>query len=236
MLIDLKKNPFTYFKNLDKDGEIWAKPDGISLHDHSFQVAEIADKLARNLYLHPRYEVYKNDFQKLIILAAYIHDAGKADKRWQEYIKDKNIQKPVIPHPLFSLPIAKHFLEENLIMSNPNAKSFFINLALIAIATHHSPISNEKYERYENWEAEYCLPLKVTEKPYVLFHKAREDFLTSDTLYSKDKRYLYVLINGILSLSDWIASIGIQFKELNSKEIDKNIKKYFLEKKISPYY
>jgi len=236
MHIDLKKNPFTYFKDLDKDGEIWAKPDGTNLHDHSFQVAEIANKLVRNLYLHPRYEVYKNDFQKLIILAAYIHDAGKADKRWQEYIKNKNIQKPVIPHPLFSLPIAKHFLEENLIMSNPNAKSFFINLALIAIATHHSPISNEKYEGYQNREAKYCLPLKVTEKPYVLFYKAREDFLTSDALSSKDKRYLYVLINGILSLSDWIASIGMQFKKLNHKEIDKNIKKYFLEKKISPYY
>jgi len=234
--MNLTENPFTYFNELDPKGEVWAKPEGISLHAHSIQVAQIANKIVENLYLHNRYKDYKDDFKKLVVLTAYIHDAGKSDKRWQEYVKNKNIERSPVPHPLFSLPVAKQFLEENFETKNPIATSFFIKLALISIATHHSRLTNERYEEYKDWSPRYSLLLPSDQRPYNLFNKAREDFLSSEVISPKDRRYLYVMLNGILSLADWIASIpSAEYQSLNKGTLDNNLNTYFLRKGISPY-
>lgn len=220
------KNPFTYFSNFKN---ALAKPDK-SLQEHSFGVTDIAGKILSNFYIHRKYTQYEKDLKEIILLCCYIHDAGKLDKRWQKYIKENPQEKPPIPHPLFSLPIAKEYLEDSLKINSQKIKELLINLGLLSIATHHSPVTNEKYEEYYNWETDYIFKFKKI-KPYEIFWNAREEVIKK---MNKDIRYFYVLINGILSLSDWIASApNINFEIFDKEILNKNLNKHFNNKGYS---
>lgn len=231
-----KANPFSYFKNIDPEDSLWAKDDGTSLQEHSFKVKEIADSITENLFIHPLYNHYQEILKSLIILSAYIHDAGKVDQRWQDYIKNKNLNRPAIPHPLFSIPIAERFLYENLEFENNEIKKFLIDVALVAIATHHSPVTNEKYEAYKSYTTKYPFPLATKDKPYSLFDKARNTLITSTILSSQEKRYLYTLINGVISYCDWCASLPHSpYIRISSKKLEGKLTEYFCNKNLIPY-
>ena len=177
MHMNLMESPFTYFEEINPKGNIWAKADGTSLQKHSVEVAKIAQEITKNLYIHEKYNDYKETIRKLIILSSYIHDAGKADKRWQKYIKGEN-KNYVISHPLFSLPIAKNFLEENLKNDfvNEDAKEFFINIALLSIATHHSPFTPGKYDEFRGIKPKYCYDNFPDDEPYKIFKAVHDKF------------------------------------------------------------
>lgn len=219
--MNLKENQFTYFSKFE---DILAKPDK-TLQQHSIEVAKIAEKIIVNLYIHDKYKEYEKILKDLILLSAYIHDAGKGDKRWQKYIRENREDKPPIPHPLFSLPMAKEYLEENLKINKSNVKNLFVNLGLLAIATHHSPFANEKYEGYEDWTVEYVFNFNKKLKPYEIFKEVERYIIEK---MSKDLRYFYVLINGILSLSDWIASdSNVTYEIFDTKNLNNKLENYF---------
>lgn len=235
--MNLMESPFTYFEEIDPKESIWAKPDGTSLQQHSIEVAKIAQEITKNLYIHERYNNYKEAIRKLIILSSYIHDAGKADKRWQKYIKGES-KDYVVSHPLFSLPVAKSFLEKSLQndFKNKNAKEFFINVALLSIATHHSPFTAGKYEEFRGIKSKYCYDDFPDDEPYKIFKTVQDIFLSNTNLNPRDKRYFYVLVNGIISLSDWIASVGERYTAIDENLKSEYIDFYFSKKAIKPYY
>lgn len=234
--MNLKENPFTYFKELDPKENIWAKIDGTSLQRHSIEVAKISQEITKNFYIHEKYNKYKEVIKKLIVLSSYIHDAGKADKRWQKYIKGGS-KDYVISHPLFSLPIAKSFLEKNLKndFENKKAEEFFIDMALLSVATHHSPFTVGKYNEFRGIKPQYFYDVFPDGEPYQIFESAKDELFNAK-LNPRDKRYFYVLINGIISLSDWIASIGEKYLSIDKSLKSKYIDYYFSRKKIKPYY
>lgn len=231
----LMEKQFFYFEKLDKNGSIWAKPDGTSLQRHSYDVAFVAQKLVEDIFINKKYQKCEEGLKKLIVFSAYVHDVGKADERWQEYIKEKikKGEKSPIPHPLFSLPFAKWFLEKNLNgeFENEDIKNFFISTSLVAIATHHSPFTNEKYEEYKDWQVNYRIPLlsDLSIKPYPIFDNARNELWSQKLRMPwKDRRYFYVLINGIISLADWIVSGNVEYKTLDIRSKQDFINSYFL--------
>jgi CRISPR-associated endonuclease/helicase Cas3 len=229
-----KANPFTYFEVLDRNGDIWAKNDGTTLQKHSFDAARIADEVVKNLYVSKSRSKFEDSIKDLIIYSAYIHDAGKADRRWQKYIKGE-MDKPKVPHPLFSLPIAKKYLEENLKIENRKIKELFINLGLLSIATHHSAFNNDKYSGYEGRRADYLFEFEDALEPYSLFYEASEQIL--DMRNQKDRRYLYVLINGVLSFADWMVSVSnADYKRFDERQLDIRLTNYFKNKIRKPLY
>jgi len=232
--MNLKANPFTYFEVLDRKGDIWAKDDGTTLQRHSFDAARMAEEVVKTLYVSKRWNKFKDLLDDLIIYSTYIHDAGKADRRWQEYIKGE-MDKPKVPHPLFSLPIAKKYLEENLKTEKTKIKELFINLGLLSIATHHSAFNNDKYSRYAGRRADYFFEFMDTLEPYSLFYEASEQIL--DMHNQKDRRYLYVLVNGVLSFADWMVSVpNADYKQFDDRRLDIRLTNYFKNKIRKPPY
>lgn len=238
--MNLKVSQFTYFNQLDPRGKIYAKPpsEKKSLQKHSYEVARTASKIVQNLYIHPDWREFEKQIKRLIVLSAYIHDAGKADKRWQDYITGKS-KDSLISHPLFSLPIAKKYLNTYFNESNHQAKKFFVNLALLSIANHHSPITNDKYEEFKGCKPDYQFRFQSKDTPYEIFDEAREQIITrkvSDVL-PREIRYLYVLVNGVISLADWIISTNnLTYETLDYNALERNLENYYkTEIKSSPY-
>lgn len=239
--MNLKASRFTYFNQLDPKGKIHAKPpsEKKSLQKHSFEAAKAALKIVKNLYIHPDWEEYEKRIKELIVLSAYIHDAGKADKRWQDYITGKS-EDPLISHPLFSLPIAKKYLNTYFNENNYLAKKFFVNLALLSIANHHSPITNDKYEGFKGYKPEYQLRFQSNDTPYEIFDEAREQIITRSgipNIRPVEIRYLYVLVNGVISLADWITStVNLKYETFDRNSLERNLKNYYeAEIRSSPY-
>jgi CRISPR-associated endonuclease/helicase Cas3 len=240
--MNLKASQFTYFDQLDQKGKIYAKPplERILLQQHSFDVAKTALKIVPNLYIHPDWKEFEEQIKNIIVLSAYIHDAGKADKRWQDYITGKS-EDSLISHPLFSLPIAKKYLDTYFKEKNRNAKSFFVNLALLSIANHHSPITNDKYEEFKDYKPEYQLKFQSKDTPYKIFDEARDQIITRSGISHippEDTRYLYVLINGIISLADWITSTNnLKYETFDCNSLKRNLENYYkTEISSRPYH
>jgi len=237
--MNLKASQFTYFNQLDQNGKILAKPpsEKKSLQKHSFDVAKIASKIVQNLYIHPEWKEYEKRIKELIVLSAYIHDAGKADKRWQDYITNKN-RKLQISHSLFSLPVAKKYLGTYFNEKDKLTKKFFVNLALLSIANHHSPVTNDKYEEYEGVSHEYIFRFKYNKTPYEIFDEARDQIINGIPAISPQQiRYLYVLVNGAISLADWITSTDdFKYETLDRNSLERNLESYYeTEIRSSPY-
>ncbi len=240
--MNLRASQFTYFNQLDQKGKIHAKPpsEKKSLQKHSFEVAKTALRIVQNLYIHPEWKAYEEKIKKLIVFSAYIHDAGKADKRWQDYITGKS-KDSLISHPLFSLPIAKKYLDTYFKENNHLAKKFFVNLALLSIANHHSSITNDKYGELKGYNPEYLFKFRSKKTPYEIFDKAREQIITGNRMSNispKEIRYLYVLINGVISLADWITSTNnLKYKVFDQNFLKKGLENYFKsEVKSRPYH
>lgn len=240
--MNLRASQFIYFNQLDQKGKIHAKPpsEKKSLQRHSFEVAKTALKIVQNLYIHPEWKEYEEKIKELIIFSAYIHDAGKADKRWQDYITGKS-KDSLISHPLFSLPIAKKYLDTYFKENNHLAKKFFVNLALLSIANHHSPITNDKYEEFKDYAPDYLFEFRSGKTPYEIFDEAREQIITGNKMPNispKEIRYLYVLINGVISLADWITSTNnLKYKVFDQNFLKKGLENYFKsEIKSRPYH
>jgi len=238
--MNLRASQFTYFDQLDQKEKIYAKPplEKISLQKHSVEVAKTALKIIQNLYIHPNWEKYEKKIKELIVLSAYIHDAGKADKRWQDHITGKS-KDSLIPHPLFSLPIAKEYLNTYCTENNHLAKKFFVNLALLSIANHHSPITNDKYDEFKGYKPEYQLRFQSKETPYEIFDKAKEEIIIGRiaNISPQEIRYLYVLVNGVISLADWITSTdNLKYETFDCNSLKRNLENYFkTELKNRPY-
>jgi CRISPR-associated endonuclease/helicase Cas3 len=239
--MNLKASQFTYFDQLNKKGKIYAKPpsEKISLQKHSVEVAKTAFKIAKNLYIHSDWKEFEKQIKNIIVLSAYIHDAGKADKRWQDYITGKS-KDSLISHPLFSLPIAKKYLDTYFKEKNRDAKRFFINLALLSVANHHSPITNDKYEEFKSYKPEYQLGFQSKDTPYRIFDETREQIITRrgiSDISAQEIRYLYVLINGVISLADWITSTNnLKYETFDCNSLERNLENYYkAEIKSRPY-
>ena len=231
--MNFEEYPFTYFDELDPEGEVLAKADGETLAEHSRKVAEIAYQLSRELFIHPKFADYDDVIRKLIVFTAYLHDAGKAEVGFQERLKGERLSS--IPHPLASLPIALDFLEKHFSLSE-KAKDFFLSIALFAIANHHSPYSTSKYEKYADSEVNYVYPFSGTRSPYDIFSHAEDMVIAKSHLPGKCRRYIYVLVAGILNLADWLASGDEKPFVITGERLRSSINEYFLKKGIEELY
>lgn len=142
----------------------------------------------------------------------------------------KNELCPMRPHALFSLPLVKKSLEtflDNHFTINPTAKKLLISLSLLSVATHHSDYHPDLYVSYQFDEALYeGLDFKSDESYQIL--KDAYNFIKR--LSPSLQRYLYVLFNGTLRMSDWTASGNLPVKDVL---LEKNELKFRVDNFIS---
>lgn len=121
---------------------------------------------------------------------------------------------PMRPHALFSLPLVKKSLEtflDNDPTINPTAKKILIYVSLLSVATHHSDYHPDLYASYQVDEALYeGLDFRSSESYQLL----KDAYNFVGKLKPSLLRYLYVLFNGTLRMSDWSASGNLPFKEV----------------------
>lgn len=108
-----------------------AKPD-VSLKEHLFEVYNKVKEISRYLKL-------SDDLYKKTLLAAILHDIGKATISFQSYIRKQS--KDSYPHALASFPFVL-LLEIEMTM---NAE---FGEATAAVLTHHSPLTFKLYKGY----------------------------------------------------------------------------------------
>lgn len=238
--MNLKENQFTYFEEVDRDKIILAKEDR-SIQEHSMEVMQVANTILKNTFIQDENKWWgkiRNSLEELILYCSYIHDAGKGDKRWQEYfnkkLEGKGNGRPPISHPLFSLPIAKEYLERNIDIEREGMKSFLVSLGLQAIVNHHSNLRNDKYEREKYKDPQYLWEFSSDESPYEIFKKSMNDVVYYPR--PKEVRYLYILLNGILTISDWMASSNSKYYKFDSSHLNSQLNQYFMDKiRAEPY-
>lgn len=198
--------------------KLLAKPNE-SLKKHSEKTKEIIDYLIKH-YLPPsivrkskKISKDKKKFIKALKISALLHDIGKADYRFQNYIRSKQSKSP--PHALLSLSIL------NEIFSIRKFPEWISNLMILIVASHHSPYYGRLYNDYENlqWTPktdfeslitilnDWGLPIKkenvLKSKPYQIFDNAR-NYISDDSNFLW--RELLVYSQGLLIRADYYAS------------------------------
>jgi len=198
--------------------ELLAKPDE-SLKKHSEKTKEIIDYLIK--YYPPpsivrgskKVSKDKEKFIKALKLSALLHDIGKADYRFQNYIRNKQSKSP--PHALLSLSILKE------IFSIRKFPEWISNLMILIVASHHSPYYGGLYNDCEDlqWSPEtdfenlinilndWKLSIKkenvLRSKPYQIFNNAR-NYISDNSNFLW--RELLVYSQGLLIRADYYAS------------------------------
>lgn len=105
-----------------------AKPNK-SLKSHLEETLRIAEKIW----------IGDEKLKKYALIASAFHDIGKADKRFQEYIRNG---KRAPPHPLLGLPILDN------ILNSLDIKEPYKSLVILAVASHHTPLHEKLYFDY----------------------------------------------------------------------------------------
>ncbi|WP_290596144.1 MULTISPECIES: CRISPR-associated helicase Cas3' [unclassified Archaeoglobus] len=105
-----------------------AKPNK-SLKSHLEETLKIAEKIW----------IGDGKLKKYALIASAFHDIGKADKRFQEYIRNG---RRAPPHPLLGLPIL------NNVLSNLGIEEPYKSLVILAVASHHTPLHEKLYFDY----------------------------------------------------------------------------------------
>lgn len=168
--------------------ELLAKPNR-KLTDHLLEVYKIGKMVAQQLEL-------KDELTQRALLACLLHDAGKATKSFQEYMKAVKVleeakarnapeeevkklkaevnkkRKKAYPHALASFPFI--LVAEHILLGKPL-------LASAAIISHHSPLSPLLYE---GWNPPNLLPELINVLKEV-FTQVQEFKLDANTMYSK---------------------------------------------------
>jgi len=205
-----------------------SKPD-VTLLEHLLYTLERALKLI---------DPNKDDMlNKAALIAAALHDIGKADERFQRYIRGKG---SVEYHALLALPIVESILD----LSNYIMDRYYKDLILLAIVSHHTPLTDNLYHTKnpnisikEKDELNYIInmifnKLGINSNININISCARpKQILISvkDRVFNdyKDKIRLredFIYIQGILETADWLASDKSQLTELKfpSSLVDKN--------------
>ncbi|MFP3257013.1 MAG: CRISPR-associated helicase Cas3' [Candidatus Nanopusillus acidilobi] len=186
------------------------------LYSHLIDVGKNSEYIVNRIYISEEItrSIDERLIKEMIILQSYLHDLGKADKKFQHDKKQNPNQRSESPHPLFSLPLANEIIKRKLNEKsniNEKIKKVLLNISILSIATHHSDYSNELYSRFRSEIPEYDgLTMSIKTLPYDLLQDAYE-YITN--LPEKKKwRYLYSIFNGVLRMSDWFASGNISIE------------------------
>jgi CRISPR-associated endonuclease/helicase Cas3 len=186
------------------------------LYSHLIDVGKNSEYIVNRIYISEEItrSIDERLIKEMIILQSYLHDLGKADKKFQQDKKQNPNQRSESPHPLFSLPLANEIIKRKLNEKsniNEKIKKVLLNISILSIATHHSDYSNELYSRFRSEIPEYDgLTMSIKTPPYNLLQDAYE-YITN--LPEKKKwRYLYSIFNGVLRMSDWFASGNISIE------------------------
>lgn len=189
-----------------------AKPD-TTLKEHLFQTRSNAEKLLNqtepSATLKKEYGEKIPEIGKSILVSSLLHDIGKADKRFQKYLKGKRSSSP--PHALLSLPIVEQILQKG------NFQEKIKNYSLLSIASHHSPLHHHLYKsRHSELLPELSKELnpllrelgfsevKIKEEPaYKVMKKARKELRGYK---DKKDRQLFIFLQGIIQRADYYAS------------------------------
>ncbi|MEM2966847.1 MAG: CRISPR-associated endonuclease Cas3'' [Candidatus Nitrosocaldaceae archaeon] len=187
----------------------------VTLCDHLLQTLKIAKKIT---------SVDQNSKEDNLInatlVASALHDIGKADQTFQDYLFGK--KKKANPHPLLALPIVDSIISEDLL------SKYYKYLILLAIASHHTPLRSDLYENKHN----ICLnvtninelklileviknascinldidKLNLSTRPIAILKQALYELLNNDDIDKNKLREDFVYIQGVLEQADWLAS------------------------------
>lgn len=209
-----------------------------NLYTHLLEVGQNSEKIVERVFISDdvlnylqTFSVDKKILKSFAVLQAYLHDLGKLDAKFQED-KKNNWDKPSSrPHALFSLPLAEEIINSFINRDYPQLKmkvrKFLNSLTLLSIATHHSDYYRDLYARSKYDTPKYIGVSENLKNGYELLDEAY-DYLSS--LPKKPHwRYLYSFFNGVLRLSDWLASgkmeIGKTFFT-DSSEVQRSVERY----------
>lgn len=174
---------------------------------------EFAKKQIKN------YDIYDKQLIKAIEIASAFHDIGKADHRFQRYLIN-NERK--VYHPLSGLPVVWKVAES--LVDN-------LSLVTLSVASHHTALHQDLYKDVDAQQT-----LEVTDRHHFenlvfrlaesvgicsvdpsdffqascvkVLRDAKYNFLPSSVDEGIKLREYFVLIQGILNYSDWLASGG----------------------------
>lgn len=209
------------------DLRLYAKTDPkITLHDHLLQTLTIAKKITEG----DKNKGHKED--RLILsalIASALHDIGKADKPFQDYLL-KRTGKPT-PHPLMAMPIVDSVIDEDIL------PRYYRCIILLAIASHHTPLRSDLYQ------GKHGLSLNIQHRDELLYileslamelnvalNTARLDLTIKPTkVLTQSKYYLLnnneidrcklredlIYVQGVLEQSDWLASAGKNLMQIS---------------------
>lgn len=202
---------------------ILAKKDK-TLKDHLSETLSIAKRIIP--------ETDDETLRKAALFATAFHDIGKADISFQRYIRGKS--KKAFPHPLIGLSLVDYIATEL------GFKEPYKSLILLAVASHHSPITARLYHdksinlsfnvsdenlpelidtvNFMVSELGYgkkfdTLPKKG--RPKVNYECAREQVFSNRSF---EGRFKFMFIQGVLMQSDYFASAEKDIIELRKPE------------------
>ena len=194
----------------------------IVLQEHLLETLNYAKQIAQQQNLNA-------ETRKAVEIASALHDIGKADASFQERLiksigATERVHLP--PHALLGLPLISR-------LASKNTEEPIASLIVLAIASHHSPLSRSLYDSYdENLEFHpteedldsivnrICSELGLDgknahigpfEAPKKSLARAKDVALnwnSGSAKWGRVKRDEFVTIQGILEQADWLASSG----------------------------
>ncbi len=185
-----------------------AKPD-VTLEQHLVDTLEYTKRLIDN--------EREDDLNYSALIASAFHDIGKVDDTFQLHLMGKGKGNP---HPLLALPIV------DTILSNTRLDRYYRDIILLAIASHHTPLSASLYDHKNpklcindkqdlgNIVNKLCkllsintpdLSLIYNKKPKKILVNAKDSIINSDVDRCR-VREDFIYVQGILQQADWLAS------------------------------
>ena len=208
-----------------------------------------------------RYKIDDENLKHAIKIAAAFHDIGKADYRFQQYLINRNMKNKKIFHPLLGLGFVEKITDiifEKKECNNANFITNLKNLIKLAVASHHTPLYHGLYDGISKQDENQLLIVddknqiqnivnKLTDQIgfsidvtdcykkncIVTFNCAKFGITRNSNEEGIKLREWFIIIQGILNYSDWLASTLDQMENANFFHTKLNLKKDFL---INPYY
>lgn len=165
------------------------------------------------------------ELKNYALISAAFHDIGKADYRFQQYIRGKRKRSP--PHPLLGLPIV------DIVIKDLGIEEPYRSLIVLSVASHHTPLYENLYHDYfhTNLEVEkraineltdtvndllinigYETKIEINndwQMPKKILEIAKKTVITK---YASEKlRDVFVKMQGCLMYADYLSSAGKDF-------------------------